>query len=79
MCLRMRWKPDGESGYLPENPPLYREMTVSGYLRFVSELKGIPKSKRKSAISSAVEAAGIDAVYNRVIANLSRGYSKGLG
>ena len=66
-------------GYLPENPPLYREMTVGGYLRFVSELKGIPKSKRKSAISSAVEAAGIDAVYNRVIANLSRGYRQRVG
>ncbi len=66
-------------GYLPENPPLYREMTVSSYLRFVSELKGIPKSRRQAAVGSAVEAAGIETVYNRVIANLSRGYRQRVG
>jgi ABC-2 type transport system ATP-binding protein len=66
-------------GYLPENPPLYREMTVSGYLRFVSELKGIPKSKMKAAVDLAVEGAGIETVYNRVISNLSRGYRQRVG
>lgn len=66
-------------GYLPENPPLYREMTVSSYLRFVSELKGIPKSRRQAAVGSAVEAAGIETVYNRVISNLSRGYRQRVG
>lgn len=66
-------------GYLPENPPLYREMTVSSYLRFVSEIKGIASSKRKTAIDKAVEAAGLETVYSRVISNLSRGYRQRVG
>jgi ABC-2 type transport system ATP-binding protein len=66
-------------GYLPENPPLYREMTVGGYLRFVSELKGIPRPNRKAAIISVAEAAGVDGVLSRVIGNLSKGYRQRVG
>lgn len=66
-------------GYLPENPPLYREMTVGGYLRFVSELKGIPRPNRKDAIISVAEAAGVDGVLSRVIGNLSKGYRQRVG
>ena len=36
-------------GYLPETPPLYTELTVRGYLKFVAELKGVPSSKVKAA------------------------------
>ena len=69
----------GKIGYLPENPPLYKEMTVRSYLQFVSELKGIPRSKRKAAIDLAVESAGIDTVCNCIISNLSRGYRQRVG
>jgi ABC-type dipeptide/oligopeptide/nickel transport system ATPase component len=66
-------------GYLPENPPLYREMTVGGYLRFVSELKGIPKSKRKAATSSAAEGRNITCAkdmgtYLEAVMNFSKAY-----
>ncbi len=66
-------------GYLPENPPLYREMTVGGYLRFVCELKGIPRSRRAACISEAVDAAGLGQVYGRVIQNISRGFKQRVG
>ncbi|MEW6228487.1 MAG: ABC transporter ATP-binding protein [Bacillota bacterium] len=66
-------------GYLPENPPLYREMTVKGYLHFVCELKGIPKPRRAACIAEAVEAAGLAPVYGRVIQNISRGFKQRAG
>ncbi len=66
-------------GYLPEQPPLYQEMTVKEYLKFVAELKGIPKAERKEAIKTAVEKTGIEEVYERLIRNLSKGYKQRVG
>ncbi len=66
-------------GYLPEQPPLYNEMTVEEYLKFVAELKQIPKSERKTAINAAVEKTGIKEVYGRLIRNLSKGYKQRVG
>ena len=62
-------------GYLPEQPPLYNEMTVEEYLKFVAELKGIAKKDRAAAIETAVEKTGIKEVFGRLIRNLSKGYN----
>ncbi|MCR4403532.1 MAG: ABC transporter ATP-binding protein [Firmicutes bacterium] len=66
-------------GYLPENPPVYREMTVKGYLHFVSEIKGIPKSLRAGQIAHVVESCGLGPVYGRLIQNISRGFKQRVG
>jgi len=66
-------------GYLPENPPLYTDMTVDEYLNFVSQLKKVEKSKRKEQISNIVELLRIGDVRKRLIKNLSKGYKQRVG
>ncbi len=67
------------TGYLPEVPPLYPDLTVSAYLRFVAELKQVPAARRKEAVDRAVAAAGLEAVRERLIRNISRGYKQRVG
>lgn len=66
-------------GYLPELPPLYQEMTVSEYLKFVSELKRIPKEGREKQIKEVMEMTMIADVSERLIRNLSKGYKQRVG
>ena len=66
-------------GYLPENVPLYGEMTVSGYLGFVAEVKGVPGSRRKAAVGQAIEACMLGPVSHRYIKKLSKGYRQRTG
>ena len=66
-------------GYLPEQPPLYLDMTVNEYLTFICELKGVPKKERKEHIAMITSMVGIDAVTGRLIANLSKGYKQRVG
>lgn len=66
-------------GYLPENVPLYPEMTVSSYLNFVSEIKQIPSSRRKEAVEKAVEISGLESVKGRLVKNISRGFKQRVG
>src|SRR5204863_2788848 len=66
-------------GYLPENPPLYLEMTVEGYLRFVSKIKGVPKEKLTSEVERVMERVNITDVKDRIIAKLSKGYKQRVG
>jgi ABC-2 type transport system ATP-binding protein len=66
-------------GYLPEVPPLYPEMDVAGYLRYVATLKDVPRSKRKAAVERAIERCGLKEVHRRVIGSLSRGYRQRVG
>ena len=61
-------------GYLPEIPPLYVDMTVYEYLKFVAELKKLDRKKRKEMIADAMDMTGITEVKNRLIKNLSKGY-----
>lgn len=61
-------------GYLPESPPIYRELTVKEYLKFVMEIKDVPRNKRKERLSEVIEYCGLKEVYGRLIGNLSRGY-----
>lgn len=67
------------TGYLPENVPLYPEMTVHSYLSFVSEIKQIPASQRKQHIEKAVEMSGLESVRRRLIKNISRGFKQRVG
>lgn len=66
-------------GYLPEIPPLYMDMTVDEYLKFVAEIKGLKKDARKQAVNEAVEATKIEDVRGRLIKNLSKGYKQRVG
>lgn len=66
-------------GYLPEQPPLYMEMTVSEYLGFAAELKKIPKEKRIAQIDKVMELTKLNPVKYRLIHNLSKGYKQRVG
>lgn len=67
------------TGYLPENVPLYPEMTVHSYLNFVSEIKQIPSSERKEAVEKSIETIGLESVKKRLIKNISRGFKQRVG
>ncbi len=66
-------------GYLPEQPPLYMDMTVKGYLRFISKLKGIRGDSLADRIDWAMQKCGLQEVQKRVIANLSKGFRQRVG
>lgn len=66
-------------GYLPELPPLYPDMTVLEYLRFVAELKRLPKADRENQIGQAVALTHLEEMSNRLIRNLSKGYRQRVG
>ena len=66
-------------GYLPEIPPLYVDMTVYEYLKFVAELKKLDRKKRKEMIADVMDMTGITEVKNRLIKNLSKGYRQRVG
>jgi ABC-2 type transport system ATP-binding protein len=66
-------------GYMPENVPLYKELDVHSYLRFVAEVKGVPKAKIESSITKAIEESGITGVKDKVIAKLSKGFRQRVG
>ncbi len=66
-------------GYLPENPPLYMDMTALEYLQFVSELKGVEKSDRPKHIAEIMKLVRITDVAHRLIKNLSKGYKQRVG
>lgn len=63
-------------GYLPEQPPLYMDMTPAEYLRFVAELKGYKEDDFKTLIARAMETTGITEVQRRLIRNLSKGFKQ---
>jgi ABC-2 type transport system ATP-binding protein len=67
------------TGYLPETPPLYPEMTVREYLEFVARIKGVPSAERKARIGSAIERARLAEVVDRHCAKLSKGYRQRAG
>ena len=66
-------------GYLPEQPPLYPEMTVQEYLDFVAELKGVKHAQRKQQVLAAARRTGLEEVLPRVIRRLSKGYRQRVG
>jgi len=66
-------------GYLPELPPLYVEMTVRDYLRFVARVKGVDRAARDDANDEIMRSVGIEHVADRLIRNLSKGYRQRVG
>ncbi|WP_233166515.1 ABC transporter ATP-binding protein [Archangium sp. Cb G35] len=66
-------------GYLPETPPLYPEMTVAGYLKFVAELKRVPGRGIRAEVERVSGLTGLADVMGRVIQNLSKGYKQRVG
>ncbi len=68
-----------ELGYLPEQPPLYRELTVDEYLWFCARLNRIPRQRRRAAVATAKQRCGLSEVGARLIGNLSKGYQQRVG
>ena len=66
-------------GYLPENPPLYPELDVEGYLAFVGKLKGIRRADLKARIDDACERCAIGDARQTIIGKLSKGYRQRVG
>jgi len=66
-------------GYLPENPPLYNEMTVDSYLDFVARIKGVESTDRKKRIDEVKDKVSIQEYSRTLIKNLSKGYKQRVG
>lgn len=66
-------------GYLPETPPVYGDMKVEDYLRYVAELKGVDPSRIRGNVSNAIEKTQLQAVHKRMIQNLSKGFRQRVG
>src|SRR5438128_3144247 len=66
-------------GYLPETPPVYIEMTVEAYLRFVAEIKGVPRKSRKAEVQRVAQKTNCTQFVRRVIGNLSKGQRQRVG
>ncbi len=66
-------------GYLPEQPPLYDNMTVGEYLAFVGQIKRIPRSTLAKKVEEICEKIGLSSEKNRLIRNLSKGYRQRVG
>ena len=66
-------------GYLPENPPLYLDMTVKEYLNFVADIKKVKRKEKKQMIQEIMDSTKITPVSNRLIKQLSKGYKQRVG
>jgi ABC-2 type transport system ATP-binding protein len=66
-------------GYLPENAPLYPELSVQGYLRFMADLREIPHREQPARLSEAIYAAGLQEHLTRPIGTLSKGFRQRVG
>jgi gliding motility-associated transport system ATP-binding protein len=66
-------------GYLPENPPLYNDMTVASYLRFVAKIKGMRKADIADALDRVLHRCGLSSVIDRVTGHLSKGFRQRVG
>ncbi len=69
----------GSLGYLPEQPPLYPDLTVNEFLSYCARLHGVSGAKVKSAVEHARRRCGLDESGKRLIANLSKGYRQRVG
>jgi ABC-2 type transport system ATP-binding protein len=67
------------TGYLPETPPLYPDMTVRDYLSFVAKIKGVPRGERRTRIEQSMEKTRIADMANRHCGKLSKGYKQRVG
>lgn len=63
-------------GYMPENVPLYMDLTVKEFVSYLAELKLVEREKRKEEVQTAIKETGLEEVQNKLIRNLSRGYKQ---
>ena len=68
-----------ELGYLPETPPVYRELSVDEFLHYCAQLHRIPRDRVRKALDNAKERCGLTEVGDRLINNLSKGYQQRVG
>lgn len=66
-------------GYLPEIPPLYPDMTIQSYLKYVSKIKQVPAREISSRVNKAIALCGLEEMRSRMIIKLSRGYKQRVG
>ena len=66
-------------GYLPEQPPLYLDHTVTEYLRFCVALREVPRARRREAIDRVIDMCDLGSVRGRLIGNLSKGFRQRVG
>ena len=66
-------------GYLPDTPPLYRELTVAEYLKFAASIHAVEKAQMTQYVDAAIEVCGLSKVRKKLIASLSKGYKQRLG
>ncbi len=66
-------------GYLPETPPLYRELSVNDYLFFAARLRGMKSAAAAEALAQAMQRCGLEAVGKKIIGTLSKGYQQRVG
>ncbi len=66
-------------GYLPENSPLYHDMTLQSFLHFASEIKNVAAKERKKEVERVMELSGVENVKRRLIGNISKGYRQRVG
>ncbi|MCA9416863.1 MAG: ABC transporter ATP-binding protein, partial [Candidatus Omnitrophica bacterium] len=66
-------------GYLPENVPLYTDMSVKGYLNLAAQMKGLSGSAKKKAVDRVIEEVGLIQMRSRLIKKLSKGYRQRVG
>jgi ABC-2 type transport system ATP-binding protein len=67
------------TGYLPETPPLYPDMTVREYLDFVAKIKGVMSADRRQRVKTVMERVRVDDMANRLCSRLSKGYKQRVG
>ncbi len=67
------------TGYLPETPPLYPDMTVREYLRFVAKIKGVPAADRKARVEQVMARTWVSDMAGRTCGKLSKGYKQRVG
>jgi ABC-2 type transport system ATP-binding protein len=67
------------TGYLPETPPLYPDMTVREYLDFVARIKGVPPKERKERVTNVMKRTHVDDMASRHCSKLSKGYRQRVG
>ncbi|MEJ5364518.1 MAG: ATP-binding cassette domain-containing protein [Desulfosoma sp.] len=78
-CLEDSLEVRRRIGYLPENVPLYNEMTVRRFLSFIAQVKGVPWKDIRKEVDRVTEVCGLHSVRNRIIGNLSKGFRQRVG
>lgn len=74
--LKKPKKAKKEIGYMPEGVPLYADLTVKEFVKYMAEIKGIDKKERKEKVEKIIEQTGLKDVENKLTRNLSRGYKQ---